>query len=271
MKTFRHNIARERDRDRRCDVCKRSVVLGSLCTDHGTARGDFGHAKLSGLPILRRPPDARGRSRGEWRSIIPLVRAYWKTSPPPPEILARVTALWQRPGNPPPRTMKRTHPKCILFDTLLWFNDPRSRKRPHDPPRGWLRDRYAPQVILASLVAALVFIEERPRSFPGESEACSLGYVFASHWKRPKYPAGHPVPLRATTRRLLAKRIREALGIYLLTTARAVVQQRAVEEAAKLTKPCRLEPPPPSVYSPAPRPNRVDILKARFGITVRTS
>src|SRR6185436_15388784 len=102
-----------------------------------------------------------------------------------------------------------------------------------DPPRGWLKDRYAPKVILASLIAATVYIEERDRSFPGDSADVALGFVLASHWKRPKYPSGFQVPLRPTTRRLLAKRVRGNLGMFLLTRARTVIAKRRQLEAAQ--------------------------------------
>lgn len=179
-----------------------------------------------------------------------MVKAYLKEHPTTPEIEAALQRALDQ-GNPP-RSLRPTHPKAVLFRELAWFADPRSRKKPHDPPRGWLKDRYAPKVILASLIAATVYIEERDRSFPGDSAEVALGYVLASHWKRPRYPAGHPVPLRATTRRLLAKRIREGLGVFLLTAARAVIAQRQKLEALTPKRPQKPQPPPPTIWTPEP-------------------
>jgi hypothetical protein len=95
--------------------------------------------------------------------------------------------------------------------------------------------------------------------------------VLASHWKRPRYPAGHPVPLRATTRRLLAKRIRDNLGVYLLTSARAILAQREALEAAMPKRPLKPEMPPTTIYTPPPRPSLADQLAKKYGITRRDS
>jgi hypothetical protein len=236
----------ERASHTRCEVCGRGA-WGAFCNTHRLARGDYGHSKLRGLPILRRNHRG-GRGRREWQDIVPMVKAYFKTNAIPPEV---VFAL-QRALDPgiPPTSLRPTHPKAVLYRELAWFQDPRSRKKPHSPARGWLKDRYAPKVILASLIAATVFVQERERSFPGESEACSLGYVFASHWKRPKYASGFQVPLRASTRRLLAAKIRASLGVYLLTSAREIVKQREALEALAPRRPQKPQPPPPRIVTP---------------------
>jgi hypothetical protein len=238
----------EHAQSHRCEACGRPALGGgSLCLIHRERRKDYGSTKLRGLPILRRNHRG-GRSRREWQDIVPMVKTFFKQHPPAPEIVFALNRVLD-PGVPP-TSLRSTHPKAVLYRELAWFQDPRSRKKPHSPARGWLRDRYAPKVILASLIAATVYILERDRSFPGESEACSLGYVFASHWKRPRYPAGHPVPLRASTRRLLAAKIRACLGVYLHTTSLEIVKQREALEASMPRRKQQWQPPPPRIVTP---------------------
>jgi hypothetical protein len=165
--------------------------------------------------------------------------------------------------------MKPQHPKAVLYRELLWLQDPRAKKISSVIPGG--RNRYRPTVILMTLLSVFVFITERDGvGFPGDAEDCALGYALASLWKRPKHPAGHPVPLRATTRRLLGQRIRANLGVYLLTAARQIVAERQREEAAKPRR-YEPEPPPTKVLTPTARPSRIEALKARYGVLVQNS
>ena len=83
-------------RDRRCEVCHIPLtIIGSLCRVHLERRGDFGHTKLRGLPILRRNPRG-GRASREWAANIPLVKSWFKADPITQEIeyaLQRVLEL----------------------------------------------------------------------------------------------------------------------------------------------------------------------------------
>jgi hypothetical protein len=242
--------------DRRCEICKVNLTgrdLGDLCERHRTRRGKYGSPHLRGVGVLRHDPRG-GKSRCEWKAILPLAVAFLKKHPPSAETVAALAHVLE-PGNPPSRHISKRHPRAVLYRELSWFQDPRSHKKPPGPPRGFFKVRHAPKPILAALISVTIYIEERDgRGFPHDAADVALGFALASHWHRPKSPSGHSVPLRGTTRRLLAQRIRSALGVYLLTSARAIIAQRQRDEAAKATKPQMPQLPPTKLYQPERKP-----------------
>jgi hypothetical protein len=228
---FAVGAALARDKGRRCVVCARhSYMGGDLCSLHRRRRWRWGHPKLSRSPILR------GRTVLS-AAIVPLVRQFWKSHPPPRDVIERVALVWTDGVTMPLRTSPRD-PVLALRRLVLRLNDPKNRVQ-HIAGFKITTPRQFSKAILGSLLAVYLHIADHEREFPGDSDACAIAHVFLRHFKRTKTVTG-PV------RRLIAERLRRAVGLYLVLTTREFQRWRQQHEADKVSKPS----PPTALLPP---------------------
>jgi hypothetical protein len=241
--------------NRPCVICARpSLDIGEMCGLHRQRRRSHGHPKVrQGLRLC------------EWRPILPAVLRYIKENPPSAEVLASVGRLIE-PGNAPPPSLSRLHPRRVFYSELAWWQQPESRK----VHRRW---NYSPRGILSRLVAAQVVLIEQERRFPGAAPEIELARTIAWMFRRPKRASGRRGKrVSGAVLRGLAERIKQSVvGVYLLVSARALMRQREQEQEEISKRPRKSTPPPPTIWTPPHRVNRVEELKQRFGITIKHS
>jgi hypothetical protein len=227
-------------KDRRCDVCSRPTgTVAYLCRRHLHQRKKLGSARVSGGVL----------HRNVWRPWCPHVNRYLSRHPPDREVLNAALAL-VTPGNTPrPSEQRWQNKRWLLWRELVHWHDPRARFHGR-------HGRYDALGILRVLLAVTVYIEDRDgRGFPDDAEDFAKVHALLTMVKR-RDPWTRPVSVMRT----LGARIRKSLGMYLLTTARAILAEHAKRPA----------PPPdpnptthPELYVEERRPEYVMVGDAR--------
>jgi hypothetical protein len=269
-KSIQQRTREARGRWRVCDHCHRNIVgLGALCRRCRRRRGRFGTVK----------PHTR-LDRSEWNngadSPYAVAEKYIAEHPPPTDVIEGLRNLLA-PGNPlPPTNNRATNAAYVVRQEMLWQADPRSAKKCDAEGQPYT---YSDEQRLAVLLATTLWIEEREGiGFPHDSADVARATALLLMRKRPRHPAGRigakrSRPIPPTALHAVARRLREteALGVYLLVGTRHIIRRRQQEQDAISKRPRKPGPPPPRIWTPPPRPSRVSLLVAKYGIQIHHS
>jgi hypothetical protein len=184
--------------------------------------------------------------------LLPMVRAQMRAKRPSEEVKAAAARLLD-PGPMPKKTrdMRSTHAPWLWHREMTWCAAPEARYR-----EATRRGHYKPAGLIAMLVAVTVFTDEREGvGFPGDAEDTAKARALLDLFKRPKSgQRGGKIP--ATVLRVLVKRLRAAttLGVYLLTTARAVSAANLAAQRERGRQVARRDLPAPRIIEPVAKP-----------------